>query len=356
MKKFCHLTLSLLLALSLMACRTCVSAQDTTTYAALNNATNITEESEEPLKPEPGHPVERLTHREELMSFYGITTVEEFGNLQDDDGWIYFVDHPHNNCFYKVNMNHLYPDLVWTLDDIAQSYLNGTAPWLKSDDGFSVLWSQDFDYMFSVKNDGWLYIDLCDIANYKSLPIACHTYPSLDPVIMAEAYQSGEWDGSPAWSENYRTCVVYDDKHTGLTYKHYDNCDPRSYSMIPEARDESLAYIYPEVEVEPWWRTDQCPYRVFEEYRYGVSTVYGYNVKTARVRGVYPDLPGCMLDDDISDETDENVFVMRINKTTFVKTPVEIRQFSKGELINKWDITSELNDFMDHFYTSPRLV
>lgn len=153
-------------------------------------------------------------------------------------GWIE-ID---NEAYYP---GATYPKATWTPEELRQSYLECTAPWVAGADG-PMLWSQDYEQQFLVADD-WLWID-----GVRALPLALETHDIL-PSAMLKAYQSGQWQGEKWYCADYSTYVTLDYNTGGLRYyydviKYDHNSDPLGvgYAGYGEGPPEFL-HVEPEV-------------------------------------------------------------------------------------------------------------
>lgn len=136
-----------------------------------------------------------------------------------------------------------YPQAEWTPQALVDSYRNKTAPWEKSSGRREWrLWSQDGQHEFCIDYEGWLLID-----DVRALPVDCPTLPSLLPLDLVQAYQTGTWNGLMAWSEDYGTRVYVMDN--GQLCYVYNN-------PAAGAGADAPAYLYAGYDAEPWWEAE----------------------------------------------------------------------------------------------------
>lgn len=249
-----------------------------------------------------------------------------------DGNWLMYHPHLGANAI-AVCPDYLYPLDTWTPELILKSYMDGSAPWLATTDSEyesvafvlgrdneAVLFSKDYNYIFIITDDGWLTIN-----GVRSIPYQCVTYSDISPLQMAKYYQSGLWDGSRVWSEDYRTSVEFG-YGTKLKYVHYD-----SFS----GDDASCAYAFHGVATSPWWENQ-------DQYKVDVYGEPGDRVIVAYVENFYPDLPDGKIEGNVSGELIDGYAIdcARRDATSVITTSGPY-YFLRGELLGHWAIPVE---------------
>ena len=256
-----------------------------------------------------------LTGSNRLTAFY---TTNESSDGQDN--WIYLRV---PGCpASKINLNYLYPSYAWTPEAVAASYRDGTVAWWQSSySNNAYLWSQDFEYEFKVC-DGWLYIN-----NYRSLPFACQTRASIDPMDLLRAYQSGEWNGDPIWSEDYSTSATIYSKHL---YYYFEN------PVLKAGRDPRAIAVYQGCPDQPWWHAEDHSYNIqlISYHQFGDGRRASESIKIADLQ---LDLPNGTLEGSVTGELlAKNAIIDHRDDTSTVTTTDGTWLFSRGKVVSHW--------------------
>lgn len=325
MKKLTSCILFLFLLLSLTACQPDAAAESTLPGEV---SLLITEPvvTDSPVLDLGGKTIDELTAREVVDDYLaGSERLASFRSV-NESGRIFIYLPGRTNGATCVNPDHLYPSDSWTPEDVVQSYLDDTAPWLKTDNtsqSYADLWSWDCEHYFRIQ-DGWLYVD-----NVKCLPFGCQTVSSIDPMDLLAAYQAGEWDGSRVYSEDYCTSV-YVDRDGMLSYSY-------SNPAIP-----ATDYAYTGCAEQPWWRIESHDYdiKVFS------SSTHDNQLTSEQmcINDLCVDLPGGKLDGSVSGDLIKLFPVERRDGQLWVTTTAGCYLFQRGKKLNQWLVNIDASD------------
>lgn len=337
MKKLSALFLSLLLALSLVACSdNAVNPVPTVQPDPETPPTNITSEVID-LGDLGYESVMDITAREVVDDYLaGTGLLSAFYDVgEGGENWLRLK--VPGSSVSQINLDYLYPSATWTPEEIAASYQDGTVAWLnlpwKGGKEYLCLWSQDCEYEFVI-HDGWLHVN-----GYRSVPVACRTMPSIDPMDLLAAYQAGEWDGETVWSEDYGTMVYMYRQANQLHYEYQNPAREAQGKYNPGA-----AYAYADAAAEPWWRSDDHGYDVFiSSYtQYSDGT---HNNERIDVKDIYLDLPGGRIESSVTGEVVSHWGVnSHDDDATMVVTTEGVWMFSRGVEIDHWSAQVDATD------------
>lgn len=286
-----------------------------------------------------------LSGEEELADFYKPYRWDSL------NGWI-FLGGDVKGAYYDIYPGAIYSNPEWDAEEILQSYVGGTAPWVEVPEGFlaqtsdgeqavAVLWDNTYEHRFAITDDGWLEID-----DVRSLPYDCPTSDDIRPLALLEKYQAGEWDGDVIWSSDHS---IYAEKVSGVL----------RYVASNTAAHSDSEYAFDCGDARPFWEG--------QEEIQGFFVYSETNDETSiAVLDCYLDFPDGRIDNLPSEI---NFAVGRGNRGYWAAAADGIYRYRRGNLEDSWALEMSPDGFLvvahdefdilitpDYAYTGNRLV